>query len=172
MIAPAMRKSFAVALLFLFSLAAGCHKSTKSALDWSIGTWHGTRTGADDGKAIPMIVKVEELGSGQVERLQVESTPRPYVGFTVRERGTAGDWTMIYANSTRQSIGRLAGRFEGNRSIWESMTSSGPHGSRFISERLDPTHWRRTQFTSDDTGKTGKLLFSDELERDIAKPGN
>jgi hypothetical protein len=36
---------------------------------------------------------------------------------------------MIYANSTRQSS-RLAGKFEGSRSIWESMTSSGPHGSR------------------------------------------
>jgi hypothetical protein len=167
-----MRKSFAPVVLLLLCSFAACQKSTRSALDWSTGTWHGTRTGADDGKAVPLTVRVEQLGSGQVERLQVELTPRPYVGFTIRERDAAGRWTMIYANSTRQSIGRLAGRFEGGRSIWESMTTSGPHGSRFISERLDPNHWRRTQFTSDDAGKTWKLLFSDELERDTAKPGN
>jgi hypothetical protein len=160
-----------IALLLLCSFAA-CHRSAKSELDWAIGTWHGTRTAADDGKAVAMIVKVEPLGSGQVERLQVELASRPYVGFTVRERDADGHWTMIYANSTRQSIGRLAGQFQGNRSTWESMKSSGPHGSRFISERVDPNHWRRTQFNSEDSGKTWKLLFTDELERDTSKPPN
>jgi len=42
-------------------------------------------------------------------------------------------------------------------------------GSRFISERLDPNHWRRTQFISEDAGKTWKLLFTDDLERDTKK---
>src|SRR5256885_10328532 len=35
-------------LLFIASLA-GCHRST-SDLDWAVGTWHGTRTAADDGQ--------------------------------------------------------------------------------------------------------------------------
>lgn len=114
-----------------------------------------------------MTVKVEPLARGQIERLQVELSSRPYVGFTVRERDANGHWIMIYANSTRQSIGRLQGRFDGNRSIWES--SSAAHGSRFISERLDSDHWRRTQFNSEDAGKTWKLLFTDVLERDTKK---
>ena len=114
-----------------------------------------------------MTVKVESLGHGQIERLQVELSSRPYVGFTVRERDTNGRWIMIYANSTRQSIGRLQGTFDANRSTWES--SSAAHGSRFISERLDPNHWRRTQFISEDAGKTWKLLFTDDLERDTKK---
>jgi hypothetical protein len=157
-----------VALPTLFVLAlAGCSKSTKSDLDWTIGTWHGTRTAADDGKAVPMTVKVEALATGQIERLQIELAARPYVGFTVRQPDDHGRWTMIYANSTRQSIGRLQGRFENNRSTWES--SSAAHASRFISERLDPNHWRRTQFNSEDGGKTWKLLFTDDLERDTAK---
>ena len=107
-----------------------------------------------------MTVHVEAFEGGQIERLQVELTPKPYVGFTLRSRDAAGEWMMIYANSTRQTIGRLSGKLEGNRSIWESN-----RGSRFVSEKLDATHWRRTQFTSEDSGKTWKTLFVDELQR-------
>ena len=151
----------------LFASLTGCHRNANSDLDWTVGTWHGTRTAADDGQAVSMTVKVESLAAGQIERLQVELSTRPYVGVTVRERDANGRWVMIYANSTRQSIGRLQGRFEGDRSTWES--GSGQHGSRFVSERRDPNHWRRLQYNSEDAGKTWKLLFTDELERDTVK---
>ena len=77
-------------------------------------------------------------------------------------------WTMIYANSTRQTIGRLNGKLEEKRSIWESAGADGSHASRFVSEQLDLNHWRRIQLVSEDTGKTWKILFTDELERDVA----
>jgi hypothetical protein len=76
---------------------------------------------------------------------------------------------MIYANSTRPTIGRLQGELESNRSTWESITADLSHGSRFVSEQLDANHWRRTQFVSEDGGKTWKVLFTDELERDPSK---
>ena len=76
---------------------------------------------------------------------------------------------MIYANSTRPNIGRLEGKLEGNRSTWESIAPDKSHGSRFLSEQLDANHWRRTQFVSEDGGKTWKVLFTDELGRDFLK---
>ena len=135
-------------------------------LSWAVGDWHGTRTAADDGKANSMVVRVESLATGQVERLQVEGTSRPYVGFTLRSRDPAsGKWMMIYANSTRPSIGRLDGKLEDKQSTWESM-KEGVHGSRFVSEQIDAMHWKRTQFVSEDGGKSWKTLFTDDLERD------
>ena len=116
-----------------------------------------------------MTVRVEPLANGQVERLQVDLTPRPYVGFTVRSRDVAGQWTMIYANSTRPTIGRLQGKLESNRSTWESITADKSRGSRFVSEQLDANHWNRTQFVSEDGGKTWRELFTDKLERDPGK---
>lgn len=117
-----------------------------------------------------MTVRVEQIPDGQIERLQVELTPRPYVGFTLRSRNSAsGEWTMIYANSTRPTIGRLIGKLEQKRSTWESIAADGSHGSRFVSEQLDADHWRRIQFVSEDAGKTWKTLFTDELERDASK---
>src|SRR5256885_7809409 len=75
--------------------------------------------------------------------------------FSSRRRHTRlqGDWSSDVCSS--------------DLSTWES--SSAAHGSRFISERLDPNHWRRTQFISEDAGKTWKLLFTDDLERDTKK---
>jgi len=153
-------------------LCVGCQKSISppDEFNWAIGTWHGTRVAADDGKEVPMTVRVENVSSAQIERLQVELMGRPYLGFTVRSRDPAsGRWTMIYTNSTRQTIGRLAGTLEPKRSTWESMNADTSHGSRFVSEQLDPNHWRRTQFVSEDGGKTWKTLFTDNLERDEAK---
>jgi hypothetical protein len=149
-------KQVAARAALVLMLLAGCQRSVTSSgeLSWAIGTWHGARRAADDEHDVPMTVRVERLTDGQVERLQVELTPRPYVGFTIRSRDAAGQWTMIYANSTRPNIGRLLGKLEGNRSTWESITSGPSHGSRFVSEQLDANHWRRTQFVSDDSGKT------------------
>jgi hypothetical protein len=137
-------------------------------LTWALGTWHGSRRAEDDGQSFPMKVRVEPVADGQVERLQVELSPRPYVGFTLRYRDAAsGRWTMIYANSTRETIGRLEGNLEGKRSTWESKAAG--HGSRFVSEQIDASHWRRIQYVSEDAGKTWKVLFTDELERDAGK---
>lgn len=150
------------------AVLAGCHKATAPAkdLNWAVGTWHGARRAADDGKDLPMTVRVERLGGGQIERLQVETSPKPYVGFTVRSQDPDGKWTMTYANSTRQNIGRLNGKLDGKQSTWESMNTDTSHGSRFVSEQIDSNHWRRTQFVSENGGKTWSTLFTDELERD------
>src|SRR2546423_3973039 len=61
----------AALLLLLIASLAGCHRSAAD-LDWTMGTWHGTRTAANDDQAVPMTVKVDPLANGQIERLQVE----------------------------------------------------------------------------------------------------
>jgi hypothetical protein len=160
-----------ITVALILVVLAGCQKPIHPTeeLNWAIGTWHGTRRAADDGRDVPMDVRVETVAGGQIERLQVDLTPQPYVGFTLRSRDPAsGRWTMIYANSTRQTIGRLDGKLREKRSIWESAGADGSHGSRFVSEQLDSNHWRRIQLVSEDAGKTWKILFTDELERDVA----
>jgi hypothetical protein len=164
-----MKSGSIIRAALIWTVFAGCQKSIPPTeeLNWAIGTWHGKRQAAEDGKNVPMTVRVEQVPGGQVERLQVDLTPRPYIGFTLRSRDPAsGRWTMIYANSTRQTIGRLDGKLEAKRSTWESVGPDGSHASRFVSEQLDANHWRRTQFVSEDAGKTWKTLFRDELERD------
>lgn len=167
-----MKGSWVIGIALVCVLFAGCHRSSSrlEELNWAIGTWHGVRRTAEDEKDVPMTVRVEQIPDGQVERLQVELAPRPYVGFTLRSRDPAsGRWTMIYANSTRKNIGRLDGTLEAKRSTWESVTADKSQGSRFVSQQLDATHWRRTQFVSEDAGKTWKTLFTDELERDTSE---
>jgi len=162
-----MKKQIILGVVSALLLSTGCQPSTKTLdeLDWALGTWHGSRRAAEDGLDVPMTVRVERLDCGQIERLQVESSPRPYVGFTIRSRDASGRWTMIYANSTRPSIGRLQGTFENKRSKWESIAPDQKHASRFVSEQIDANHWHRTQFVSEDGGKTWKTLFTDALER-------
>jgi len=116
-----------------------------------------------------MAVHVEPLpdGIGQIERLTVRRESRdPYVGFTIRQTdGGPRAWIMLYAYSTRGSIGRLAGKIEGDRSVWTSRTAVPPAGSRFVSERVGERGWKRTQYVSEDGGASWSVLFTDELER-------
>ena len=110
---------------------------------------------------------VEALpGGGQVLRLEVETEGGSYVGFTTRVLDAeTGTWTMIYANDARMRFARLNATFEGDRSVWLSMTAKPPRGSRLIEERPGPDRWRRTQETSRDGGATWQVLFVDDLQR-------
>jgi len=49
---------------------------------------------------------------------------------------------------------------------WRSVTPGRARESGSIVERLDTNHWRRTQRVSDDGGRTWRVLFVDEMERD------
>lgn len=157
--------------LCLFS-GHGIHKAPPKSLDWAIGRWHGVRREEATKDERPLAVTVEKLPgkSGQMERLQVDLSGRAYVGFTVRAVDGRGHWTMFYANSTRSGISHLEGEIDGMRSTWESRNKEKATGSRFVSEKMDADHWKRIQYISDDSGKTWKVLFTDELERDKANP--
>lgn len=115
-----------------------------------------------------MTVRVEALPDalGQVECLRVEGESGPYVGFTVRLRDEAGEWQMIYVNSTQRTFARLDGQLAGERSSWTSVTPGRTRESRLVSERLGENGWRKTQLVSNDAGVTWQVLFTDELERD------
>ncbi len=136
---------------------------------WTVGTWHGTRTAADDGRTDSMTVRVEPLpsGTGQLECLQVWLEGAPYTGFTLRAPDAEnGSWTMVYVNSSRRTFARLVATFEGTTSTWRSVTPGRKRESKLVAERTDTDHWRKTQYTSEDGGTTWRVLFTDELERD------
>ena len=148
--------------------ACGQAAPSPGPLDWTLGNWHGVRQAADDGSEAPIVLRIEALpeGKGLIERLQAELGGEPYVGFTVRVPvGSSGRWMMLYANSTRGTISRLEGTIGGDRSTWQSVASGSQRVSRLVSERLGSDRWRRTQYRSEDGGKTWRVLFTDELQR-------
>ena len=142
--------------------------ATTSALDWTIGSWKGTRRAAADGSEAPLTANVERLIDmpGQAERIQVESQPRGYVGFAVRTQSPSGGrWLMVYGNSNRESFATLSGVLDGDGSTWTSITPGRTRESRLVFERPSPDRWRRIQLISEDTGKTWQVLFTDDLQR-------
>ena len=155
-------------LLFL----AGCASvpAPAESFDWAVGDWAGERISDDGATRNPMSIKVEPLpgGTGQIERMQVELQPRPYFSVSVRDRDQkSGRWIMVYTNASRPRISRLEGTAEGAGKVsFLSMTDR--RGSRFVSERLENDRWRRTQYVSEDAGRSWKVLFVDELERSAA----
>jgi len=153
-------------------LAAGCADRPRSAptatLDWMEGEWEGTRLSADDGKEDSMYVTVIPLpgGPGNVERLRVGTGGSTYVGFAVRSPSdTEGRWTMLYANASRDRISRLEGEVGPGRAMWQSEDTNRPRISKVVMESVDPDRWRRMNHVSEDSGKTWRILFTDELER-------
>lgn len=166
---PRLSTFACVSCLTILAGLAAC-RATGEASDpmaWAVGSWHGVRRAADDGRESPMTVRVEALpyGAGQVESLRVEETPTPYIGFTVRLRDDAGGWTMVYVNSTDHPFARLAGEIAGDRVTWRSVTPGRSRESRLTSEHPGPTTWRKTQEVSEDGGRNWRVLFTDLLER-------
>lgn len=151
-------------------LVMGCRGGSQPppTLDWMQGDWHGVRRDGADGSEAPITVHVVSLGGGpeHVERLQVQADGAPYVGFAVRSPSDpAGRWLMLYANSTRDSFSRLEGVVERDRVIWQSVTPGRTRESQVVMERLDTNRWRRTNRVSEDGGRTWRVLFTDDLER-------
>lgn len=151
---------------------AGCADRPRPAptatLGWMEGEWEGMRRSADDGREDSMFVLVVPLsgGPGNVERLRVGTGGSAYVGFAVRSPSEAeGTWTMLYANSSRDRISRLEGEVGPGRATWESAITDRPRISKVVMESVDPDRWRRTNNVSVDSGKTWRILFTDELER-------
>jgi hypothetical protein len=142
--------------------------STVDVLDWTIGSWTGTRRATDGTPDASITLFVHRLPEnlGQFERAHVNLRPRPYVGFAVRTRGPgSGRWVMTYGNSNRDTLASLDGVIEGDVSSWTSANSGTARRSRLVFERPAPDSWRRTQSISDDGGTTWRVLFVDDLIR-------
>lgn len=120
---------------------------------------------------VPARVKEEAAGLSESEAIAAigaelyAAIRRPAAGR--RTRALLAVVAIAFAaNSTRETISRLAGAVDADRSTWTSDDSSAPrHLSRVISERLEKGRWRRSNFVSEDGGETWRLLFTDELER-------
>ncbi len=162
-------RTFLLALPVLLTVAA-CQGAGASpaSLDWLLGDWTGTRRDTKDASEAQMSVHVQALadGPGQIERVQVEGGGQAYVGVAVRApTGTAGQWEMSYVNASRETIARLEGQVGADKATWRSVTPGRTREGRVEVERLGPDRWRRTQWVSEDDGKTWQVLFTDEVER-------
>ena len=161
-------RTFLLALPALLTLAACQAGASATSLDWLLGDWTGTRRDTKDGSEAQMSVHVQALadGPGQLERVQVEGGGQAYVGVAVRvPTGTSGRWEMSYVNASRETIARLEGQVGVTKATWRSVTPGRTREGRVEVERLGPDQWRRTQWVSEDGGKTWQVLFTDNVQR-------
>ncbi len=141
---------------------------TGASLDWLVGEWVGTRRDAEDGSEATLAVRVQPLadGPGQIERVEVTGGGKTYIGVAVRVPvAETGQWEMSYVNAARETIARLEGTVQGDRATWRSVTPGRTRESRVEIERGGADAWKRTQWISQDEGKTWRVLFTDAVRR-------
>jgi outer membrane protein assembly factor BamB len=139
-----------------------------AALDWTLGTWEGTRRDGADGTEAAMTMKVERVlgGVGQTQHVEVQHKGGTYRGLALQVFDPARDsWSRVYVNDARRSFVRLQGEIDGERSVWRPLEPNPDRLSRMVSERLGEDTWRRTMSVSNDDGRTWSVLWQDELRR-------
>ncbi|MCB0832821.1 MAG: hypothetical protein KDC45_05115 [Bacteroidetes bacterium] len=155
-------------LLGIFLLTTGCtrHSSSLNDMMWFVGDWEGIRLDTEDGTEEPIAVNVAVLadGSGLIERLEVKTADKPYLGFTVfTPLDSANCWLMTYANSVRPTFSSLSGPAANQRIVLETIEARGNRKSRVVLEMVDSLHIRRTNFIALRDGNEWRKLFTDEL---------
>jgi hypothetical protein len=137
-------------------------------LSWIAGKWEGTRFEPKTGDRAPFKTEIVSIlgGAGEEEQLAIPSSGGTYRGLYVQvfdpklQRSV-----MMYVNNTRREFARLEGTAAADRAEWQSTSNRGKHRSRLLYERRDGRSWSRTQFVSEDEGRTWTALFVDELRR-------
>jgi hypothetical protein len=138
------------------------------ALSWTVGKWEGTRFEPKTGDRAPFTTEIVSIlgGVGEEEQLAIPSRGGTYRGLYVQVFDPKLQKSvMMYVNNTRREFARLEGTAASDRAEWQSTTSPGKRRSRLLYERRDSSSWRRTQFVSEDEGRTWTALFVDELRR-------
>lgn len=138
------------------------------ALSWIVGKWDGTRFEPTTGDRSPLTSEIVSIlgGVGYEEQLAIRTRDGTYRGLYVQVFDPKLQKSvMMYVNNTRREFARLEGIAATGRAEWQSTTFQGQHRSKLVYERLDGNSWRRTQFVSEDEGRSWTPLFVDELHR-------
>ena len=151
------------------SLMEPGHKvSDATPLDWTLGDWKGHRTDSKSGTAFPITIQVHSVlgGSGITEEMEVVHGSDVYRAFTItafeKDRKL---WMMHYLNQpTGESI-PMEGTIESKSSTWMSINPNRARESKLVYEHFGKAGWKRTQYVSEDAGKTWFTVFTDVLER-------
>ena len=149
---------------------AGASQKREDAdvLTWITGEWEGTRFEPKTGDRAPFTTEIVDIlgGAGEEEQLAIPSRGGTYRGLYVQVFDPKLQKSvMMYVNNTRREFARLEGTAGSDRAEWQSTSYRGTHRSRLLYERRDRRSWRRTQFVSEDEGRTWTTLFVDELRR-------
>ncbi len=168
------RAALAAALLLAAAPAAPATDSAENARGWLVGSWHGVRRDGADGSEAPMTSRFESIlgGAGFTERIAVRHGGGVYRGFAteVFDPGLSR-WVRMYVNASRRHFARLEGEGDADgRVVWRSVSPDRSRETRVVTERAGADRWRRTSSISEDHGKTWRVLFVDDLERDAARP--
>lgn len=140
-------------------------------LEWTVGTWEGTRMdGADSSRAaMTMVVSTILNGRGYRQEIEVRmGDGDPYSGFAVDVYDPgAKQWVREYVNATTGRFSHIVGESEGKKMVWSSASPERKRESRMVSEQvgIGQSKWRRTMHVSEDDGKTWHVLWQDNLRR-------
>lgn len=143
-------------------------------LEWTLGSWSGTRTGAERGVPEPMLMHVRPMlgGAGQVRELSIQGDPGsdPYEGFCAQVYDSKRKlWVREYSNAFRGKFTELEGALvpggDPHTTLWTVSSPTRTRETRLYSEHPTPDTWIRTMTISRDGGATWSTLWTDELVR-------
>lgn len=136
------------------------------ALNWLTGKWRGTRLEPSSGDRDPVVSVVRPIlgGAGEEEMIEIRTSKNTYRGMYLQATETNGLSVIIYVNANRRHFARLEGKAQSDGGEWLNV-AQGSHRARLVYERPSSNTWRRTQYVSEDAGKTWSVLWIDNLER-------
>lgn len=142
--------------------------SETTPLDWTLGDWNGHRKDGISGAEYPITIRVHSVlgGAGITEEMEVVHGTDTYRAFSITAfEKSRSCWVMHYLNKpTGESI-PMEGVIEGTSITWKSVNPMRIRESKLVYEHNGKADWKRTQYMSEDAGKTWIVVFTDTLAR-------
>lgn len=148
--------------------AARTAPAVTEPLSWLVGTWVGTRVEPATSSRASVVSKITSVlgGAGQQESVEIRLPKGVYRGLYLQVFDPKLDRSVLmYVNATRREFARLEGTATATGGEGRNVSTQGSHRSKLVYEHPSERQWRRTQYVSEDEGKTWSVLFIDELHR-------